>query len=85
MEMIIVKTKKMCFQVQYYLFNVINLFQNMVHQFLWFKTFVKDETIIQGKNYVALTKLKPLWSTRPTRSNGKRHDTKLYEIFKCNT
>jgi hypothetical protein len=58
--MIIVKTTKMCFQVQYYLFNVINLFQNMVHQFLWFKTFVKDETIIQGKNYVALTKLKPL-------------------------
>jgi hypothetical protein len=32
----------------------------MVHQFLWCKTFVKDETIIQGENYVALAKQKPL-------------------------
>jgi hypothetical protein len=72
MEMIIVKTTKMCFQVQY-------LF------IFWCQTFVKDETIIQGENYVALAKLKPLWSTWPKRPNGKRHDTKLYEIFKCNT
>jgi hypothetical protein len=57
----------------------------MVHQFLWCKIFVKDETIIQGENYVALAKLKPLWSTWPKISNGKMHDTKLYEIFKCNT
>jgi hypothetical protein len=47
MEMIIVKTTKICFQVQY-------LF------IFWCKTFVKDETIIQGENYVALAKLKPL-------------------------
>jgi hypothetical protein len=44
--MIIVKITKMCFQVQY-------LF------IFWCRTFLKDETIIQGENYVALVDALP--------------------------